>query len=290
MNIGVVVESFREPLSQALETAVSCGIKGVQMYAVCKDHDLIRMSDAERRNLKAHIEKLGLKVAALCGDLGGHGFQDERGNPERIELSRKIVDLCGFFGTGVMTTHIGVVPTRDDSPVFRAMAAALREVGSYAADHGCTLAVETGPEPVVRLLTLIRAAGDRGLGINFDPANLAMVLNADPVEEALAAGKYIVHTHAKDGLHLRDCNPSDVYGTLDTFDLTPPEKQCGDSSPVFKEVPLGCGQVDWDRYLAALRAVGYDGFLTIEREVGDDPRADIAGAVDFLKNKLHQIR
>ena len=58
MNIGVVVESFREPLFQALETAVSCGIKGVQMYAVCKDHDLIRMSDAERRALKAHIAKL----------------------------------------------------------------------------------------------------------------------------------------------------------------------------------------------------------------------------------------
>ena len=37
-------------------------------------------------------------------------------------------------------------------------------------------------------------------------------------------------------------------------------------------------------YLAALEEVGYRGFLTIEREVGENPGRDIAAAVDFLKN------
>lgn len=286
MQIGVIIESFREPLFQALETAASIGIKGVQMYAVCKDHDLIRMTESERMKLKQHIEKLGLKVASICGDLGGHGFQDEKGNPERVKLSKQIIDLCVFFGTKVMTTHIGVVPTRNDSPVFKAMAAALREVGGYAASKGCTLAVETGPEPISRLIEMIKASGDRGIGINFDPANLAMVLNVNPALEVPLAGKYIVHTHAKDGLHLRDFNPSDVYGTLDTYDLTPPEEQSKDKSPVFKEVPLGQGQVNWTEYLAALRQIGYDGFLTIEREVGENPKADIVMAVDFLKSRI----
>ena len=32
--------------------------------------------------------------------------------------------------------------------------------------------------------------------------------------------------------------------------------------------------------------IGYDGYLTIEREVGPDPAADIAMAVNFLKEKL----
>ncbi len=286
MDIGVIVESFREPLFQAMESAAEVGAKGVQMYAVCKDHNLITMPEEERIRLKNHIEKLGLKVASICGDLGGHGFQDAAGNAERIRLSKQIIDLCVFFGTKVMTTHIGVVPTRDDSPIFKVMADAMREVGEYAASKGCTLAIETGPEPISRLLAVIKAAGDRGLGINFDPANLAMVLNVNPALEVPVAGKYIVHTHAKDGLHLRDFNPSDVYGSLDTFDLTPPEEQSKDKSPVFREVPLGQGQVVWDQYLAALRAVGYDGFLTIEREVGENPRADIVMAVEFLKSKL----
>ena len=286
MQIGVVIESFREPLFHALETAASIGVEGVQMYAACKDHDLIRMSENERIRLKQYIGKLGLKVAAICGDLGGHGFQDEKGNPERVKLSKQIIDLCVFFETKVMTTHIGVVPTRKESPVFRAMASALREVGEYAASKGCTLAVETGPEPISRLIDMIKAAGARGLGINFDPANLAMVLNVNPAQEVPPAGKYIVHTHAKDGLHLRDFNPADVYGTLDTYDLTPPEEQSKDKSPVFKEVPLGQGQVNWTEYLAALRRAGYDGFLTIEREVGNDPKADIEMAVDFLKSRI----
>ena len=108
-------------------------------------------------------------------------------------------------------------------------------------------------------------------------------VRSPPAEAVPVLAKYIVHTHAKDGLHLRDCNPSDVYGSMDTYDLTPPEQQSKGDGPVFKEVALGQGQVKWDEYIAALKAIGYDGFLTIEREVGDNPKADITMAVDFLK-------
>ena len=41
--------------------------------------------------------------------------------------------------------------------------------------------------------------------------------------------------------------------------------------------------MNWKEYIDALKAIGYDGFLTIEREVGDNPKADITMAVDFLK-------
>ena len=54
----------------------------------------------------------------------------------------------------------------------------------------------------------------------------------------------------------------------------------------FKEVPLGEGQVDWDAYIAALKEIGYDGFLTIERECGDNPENDITLAASFLKSKI----
>ena len=50
----------------------------------------------------------------------------------------------------------------------------------------------------------------------------------------------------------------------------------------FKEVPLGDGEVDWANYIKALKEIGFDGFLTIERECGDDPVADIKKAVSFL--------
>ena len=37
-------------------------------------------------------------------------------------------------------------------------------------------------------------------------------------------------------------------------------------------------------YLKALEEIGYKGFLTIERECGEDPAKDIACAADFLRD------
>ena len=46
------------------------------------------------------------------------------------------------------------------------------------------------------------------------------------------------------------------------------------------------GGVDWPRYLKALDDIGYKGFLTIERECGENPEADIRMAADFLRGLI----
>ena len=51
----------------------------------------------------------------------------------------------------------------------------------------------------------------------------------------------------------------------------------------FIEVPLGAGSVPFKEYLDALREIGFNGFLTIEREVGENPVADIRMAANFLR-------
>ena len=54
----------------------------------------------------------------------------------------------------------------------------------------------------------------------------------------------------------------------------------------YLELPLGEGDVNFDVYLPALAATGFNGFLTIEREVGDQPAKDIEMAVTFLREKI----
>ena len=54
----------------------------------------------------------------------------------------------------------------------------------------------------------------------------------------------------------------------------------------FREVPLGQGSVDFPNYLKALEEIGYRGFLTIERECGENPKADIETAVKFLEKNM----
>ena len=85
---------------------------------------------------------------------------------------------------------------------------------------------------------------------------------------------YIVHTHAKDGNRFGYTNPEQIYGIIPRDGLV---KQ-------YKEMPLGEGSVPYPEYLAALDDVGYKGFLTIEREVGENPAEDIKTAVTFLNS------
>ena len=89
-----------------------------------------------------------------------------------------------------------------------------------------------------------------------------MVTGDDPAGAVYNLQKYIVHTHAKDGKQIFFKDPEIVYGLKKDVIIT---------EDSFIEVPLGEGQVDWVKYLAALEDIGYKGFLTIEREVGDDP-------------------
>ena len=126
--------------------------------------------------------------------------------------------------------------------------------------------------------------GSPGVAVNMDPANLEMVLNCNSAEAVRTLSGRIVHTHAKDGIHLRDCDPKEVY---DAFAEGGFEALVARTGELFREVELGKGQVDWDAYLKALRDTGFDGFLTVEREVGDDPDAEIARAVHFLRTRLN---
>ena len=71
--------------------------------------------------------------------------------------------------------------------------------------------------------------------------------------------------------------PEEVYGLVEKKML---------SSKSFTEMPLGKGKVDFPAYLKALDDIGYKGFLTIEREVGDTPEQDIRDAVVFLKELI----
>jgi len=100
------------------------------------------------------------------------------------------------------------------------------------------------------------------VAVNLDPANLVMVAGDDPVAAVHTLKDYIVHTHAKDGRMMKG------------------------QDPAYVELPLGEGDVDFKNYLKALGEIGYRGYLTIEREVGDDPEKDIAKAADFLRGLI----
>lgn len=276
--IGVMLDSFRLPVKEALKKAREVGASGVQIYATKGEMAPEALSAHARKELLARIHDEGLVVSALCGDLG-MGFGNREKNPELIERSKRILDLACDLETKVVTTHIGVVPEHEDHPRYAVMQQACAALAEYADSLSAHFAIETGPEPSERLRKFLDSLGSRGVAVNFDPANLQMVWKEDAAAAVKNLAPYIVHTHAKDGRQLYFRNPEEIYG------IVQPEPDAV-ISPSFEELPLGEGDVDFKGWLDALRGIGYNSFLTIEREVGGNPEADIRKAVEYLQTLI----
>lgn len=271
--IGVIIDSFRTDIPTAVKKAAEVGAHGIQVYATRGEMAPENMDARRIADFKALVADNGLVISALCGDLGG-GFGNKDENPDRVERSKRILDLAKELGTDVVTTHIGVVPTDSSIDRYKVMQEACFELARYADEIDAHFAIETGPETSAVLKGFLDSLGSTGVGVNLDPANLVMVTGDDPAGAVYNLRKYIVHTHAKDGKQLYYKDPEIVYGLVKDSLVT---------GPSFLEVPLGEGQVPWENYLNALEDIGYKGFLTIEREVGDDPAKDIRSAVEFLE-------
>lgn len=251
LKVGVFVESFKLGVEGGLDKAAEIGVDGFQVFCTTGDMLPENMSQKERERFRKRYEGLGLVLSATCCDYF-QGFVDEEKNKELIPKVKANIDQAVDLGTSVITTHIGVVPENESDPVWGVLLEALNEVGRYAEDRQVTLATETGPESGVILRSLLDKVGSKGIGVNFDPANLVMK-NYDHMRAVQDLAPYIVHTHVKDGKR-------------------------GNG-----EVPLGDGDVNFPEYIKAIQGIGFNGFYAIERECGDDPIGDVTKAVEFLR-------
>ncbi len=271
--VGVLLESFRLPTREAIRAAAALGLQGLQMYATQGENAPENLLGWQRKDLLRFVRDHGLCFSAICGDLG-QGFMNPGKNPELIDRSKRIMELAADLDCSIVTTHIGVVPADKNHPRYGILHKACYELAQFADAMGAHFAIETGPEPAAVLKAFLDDLGSTGVAVNLDPANLVMVTGDDPVAAVHTLQNYIVHTHAKDGVSLLPSDPERVYHAI--------EHDGWDEETTFREVPLGQGGVDFPGWLRALEGIGYTGFLTIEREVGDDPAADIALAAEYL--------
>ncbi|MBQ4118928.1 MAG: sugar phosphate isomerase/epimerase [Clostridia bacterium] len=277
MKIGVITDCFKLPLDESLKLASELEFDGVQIYATTGEFSPEALNDKRKLEIKNLLKKYKLEISALCGDMGGYGFQIEKDNPERIRKTKAIIDLASEFNISVITTHIGVIPSDECHPRYKIMLDAITKCGEYASSKGVTLAIETGPETAKTLLGFLKKTNG-GVGVNLDPANFVMVTGQDPVEAVELLNEYIVHTHAKDGIMLKSTDPEIIYDHFATGGI-----EALNIADYFLETPIGQGKVDFKAYISALKKYGYDGYLTIERETGENPITDIKSAKEILE-------
>jgi len=261
MKIGAMTASFRKPFRESLAAAAALGVDGVQIWCTPGGGELDpdRTTDREIEELLATLKRLKLEISALCGDLG-RGFIKPETLAQDIATTKRMMDLAKRLGVRVMTSHIGEIPEDPNAAEYRTATQALEDIGGHGDKIGVVFASETGPESGAALAKFLRGLKTKSVQANYDPANLVMG-GFDALQGVYDLAGFIAHTHAKDG-----AKPGSNRG----------------------EVPLGEGDVPWPRYLRALKETGYEGYLTVEREVGQNPAADIAVAVRFLRDQLAQ--
>jgi len=256
LKTGAFLSSFKLDFASALRKASDIGLDGLQFSSIENEIDIESISDGQAREIIDKFADHGLVISAVCGDIGGFHVDDERTAKDRVERTKRIMDTTKKLGSDIVQTHIGFIPEDFSDDKVRIMRESLEEIGRYGENTRVYLATETGPEPAERMKRFLDTIAVPTVKVNYDPANLAMK-GFDYLGGVQELKDYIIHTHAKDGRSV-----ADEFGR--------------------KEQPLGQGDVDWPKYVAALDEIGYNGFYTIEREAGDTPVEDIVEAKRFL--------
>lgn len=191
------------------------------------------------------------------------GLVPEETRAERLAVLKRSADFARKVGVPSITTHVGFIPENPSDPNYPPVVEALREIATYCAGIGLQFWFETGQETPITLLRTIQDIGTDNLGINLDPANLLMYGKANPVDALDIFGSYVRGVHAKDG----------EYPTNG--------RQLG------VEKPLGEGRVNFPALIGKLKALGFSGALTIEREIsGPQQIEDIKRGRQLLEEIL----
>lgn len=169
--------------------------------------------------------------------------------------------LARRFGVGLVTLHVGFLPEDRADPVRGVLLGRVREVADRFAAEGVVVGLETGQESARTLLAVLEELDRQDVGVNFDPANMVLYDQGDPVEALRLLAPVVRQLHVKDALRAR------VPGTGG------------------EEVPVGNGEVDWDALLALVRRDLLECDLMVERESGTDRLGDIRAALRHLEER-----
>jgi len=272
MKLGVLVNlNAQSSIAEKIKKVHDMGFG----YCQISCWDMACYNDETADQIKAACAEYGVTVSTLWTGWSGRGFwnfyegQHTLGLVPEAYRFQRILDLkagsdfAKKLGVGQIATHAGFIPEDPTTEKYHGLIYALREVASYVKDNGQYFLFETGQETPITLLRAIQDIGLDNLGVNLDPANLICYGKANPVDALDTIGKYVRDVHAKDCLY-----PTDGY-------------------KLGEEVPLGEGKVNFPIFIAKLKELGYDGVLTIEREIsGDRQTKDIIAGKALLEKLI----
>ncbi len=235
--------------------------------------DVWKVEDA--KIIRAAAEAAGIEISAqFVSWKDGHqtwdlyeayqnaGLNSPLYGAARAEYVAAARDFVKEVGVKYAILHAGYVPNDPFSPKYAAMVSVMEKLALSYRSVGINICFETGQESPISLLRLIEDVGTGNLFVNFDTGNLILYGYGNPVDALTTFGPYVRSMHAKDGLP-----------------PTTPRK-------LGREVEIGAGNVDFPKVFRLLKELGFEGPITIEREISGSNADDIKRARAYIESLL----
>lgn len=273
-----VFASIDAGLGVKLEVAHELGVPTIQLHAPQRS----TRTKQHAEQFLARLEKLGIRITVVFGGFEGESYADiptcqrtvglvpRETRPARVAEMKEIADFARLLGVDAVGLHIGFIPHDPRDPLRAEVVAVAREICDHCAGNGQRLHLETGQETADALLEFITDVGRDNLFVNFDPANMILYGSGEPIEALRKVGRFVRSVHCKDGRW--SDRPGETWGA---------------------ETPLGEGDVGMENFLRTLAEIGYEGPLTIEREIPQDPlrqKEEIGRGIRLLNDIKNRLR
>ena len=274
MNVGIVVRHRPEGMREKFASLAQQGFFHCQLVS----WDPTLWTDEKAEEIDALRKEFGIEITAFWCGWAGPRFWNFTEGPETLGIVpvaframrvQNLLDGAAFarkLGLKDVITHMGYIPENMSDPNYPGVVAAVKVIAEDLKRNGQNLLFETGQETPVVLLRLFEEINTGNLYVNLDPANLIQYGKANPIDALDVLGNYVRGVHAKDGMYPTNGRELGV------------------------EKKVGTGKVNFPLFLKALKEHGYDGSLTIEREIsGEQQLIDIRETQAYLKQLISQL-
>lgn len=243
----------RVEMDKAVPHLASLGYDGIEITVIPGyTTELGTLDTGERRRIRGLFAQHGVEMPAIAGhtSLLDPDVRQHAANMKRLKAT---VELAADLATGGLAPCLDTTPggRSEDWPDVRDRL--LNEVGDlvdFGARHGVVIAMEPHIGcclcDVERTLWLLERIDAPYLKLNYDISHFD-VAGVPTAESVAALAPHTVHTHVKD-----------QRGTTPDFEFLIP----------------GEGDFDYVEYLDAMKAAGYDDYITVEVSMMVQQRED----------------
>ena len=256
MQIGILTGPFRgEPLEAVIDFASREGFDALEVASGPGGHiDPETLTDARAAEIKKLLESTGVTISSLAQYTNVTDPDPEKRQKTCANLVA-VIDAAAKLDVPIVCAMAGMpVPGKNRMKTIEEDAAAVYPpILEHAAAKGIKIAMENWYATNIMNLNhwrrIFEVLPQPNLGLNFDPSHL-LWQGIDYIEAVERFAERIFHTHAKD---------TEVKDHVLRW-------TGNQESGWWRYVIPGYGRVKWGEYIAALKAIGYDGVLSIEHE------------------------